>query len=127
MARLWHRSKAEPLRAGLLTLFSGYFRTENALRGVSQCSCLQEAHDLLLLRHTSGFLLRKDPVPIEENFKCAKAAHFDFRWNLQLTFNGFFQAPGLSFDIASHEAAFDFDGHIAAPLSSQRILNLRLK
>jgi hypothetical protein len=28
-----------------------------------------------------------------------------------LTLDSFFQAHGLSFDVASHEAAFDFDCH----------------
>jgi hypothetical protein len=32
-------------------------------------------------------------------------------WDLELTLYGFLQTHGLSFDVASHEAALDLDVH----------------
>ena len=64
-----------------------------------------------MLRHAAGLLLGEDLLPIDPNVERTWSTHADLGGNLELTLYGFFQAHGLSFDVASHETALDLDVH----------------
>jgi hypothetical protein len=70
---------------------------------------LQKANNFSRLGHASSLFLREDLLSVEVHVEGTWTSHFDVGGDFQLTLDVFLQAPGLSFDVASHEAAFDVD------------------
>ena len=60
----------------------------------------------------SSLFLRINLLAFQEHIQSARTSHLQPHGNSKLSFNRRFEAHGLNLDIASDEAALDFDRHM---------------
>ncbi len=67
-----------------------------------------------------GLLFGVDLFAVDEDIQCPRSAHSQPDRDVKFTLDIVFKAHGPSFDVASEEAAFDFDAHtLLFPLLTQ--------
>jgi hypothetical protein len=74
-------------------------------------SAAQSGNDLGRLGPSFGLLVGIDLLSVGKNVERSRTAHADTNWNLQFTLNVLLQAHGLYLQVASEEAALDYDIH----------------